>query len=38
MIQLAQDLVEFSETLAIETETEQLIKTLSEYYLKIKPW
>ena len=38
MIQLAQDLVEFSETLDIETETNQLIKTLSEYYLKIKPW
>lgn len=38
MIKLAQDLVVFSETLAIETETEQLIKSISEYYLKIKPW
>lgn len=38
MIQLAQDLVEFSETLAIETETDELIKQLSKHYLKIKPW
>ena len=38
MIQLAQDLVEFSETLAIETETEQLINSVLDYYLKIKPW
>jgi hypothetical protein len=38
IIQLAQDLVGFSETLVIETETEQLIKCFSEYYLKIKPW
>jgi negative regulator of genetic competence, sporulation and motility len=38
MIQLAQDLVEFSETLAIEIETDQLIKRVSDYYLQIKPW
>ena len=38
MIQLAQDLVEFSETLAIEIETNQLIKRVSDYYLQIKPW
>ena len=38
MIQLAQDLVEFSETLAIETETERLINSVLQYYLKIKPW
>ena len=38
IINLAQDLVLFSESFTIETETKQLIKTLSEYYLKIKPW
>jgi hypothetical protein len=38
IIQLAQDLVQYSETLLIETDTEQLIKQMVEHYLKIKPF
>ena len=38
LIQLAQDLVIFSDTLVVETDTNELIQQLVRYYLNVKPW
>ena len=38
IIQLAQQLVKFCETIPVATETTTLVKLVLDYYLQIKPW